>query len=375
MKTNQLKVALVCDWLTGIGGAERVVYELHNLYPSAPIYTSQLDNDPKNWKGWNWLDSADIKTSWLQKFPTSLKKFLPILRAFTFPRIDLSEYDLVISSTGAEAKSIKTGPNTIHICYCHSPTHYYWIRYNEYLEHPGFPVGFNFIAKLGLRLFVGPMRKLDKRSAKNPDYIITNSYHTQNMIKRFYNRDSIVIHPPVDVERFKLKKSDNLSRHGLIVVGRQTAYKRFDLAIVACNELKVPLLVVGSGPDHSRLEKMAGKYITFLNNVDDIDMPKHLKSSLGFIMPNVDDFGISAVEALSSGTPVIAYKKGGTLDYVVDHKNGLFFDKQNTESLKKVIIELQQRKFDYIKISEDAQKFSADNFRKNISEYIKDITG
>ena len=133
-----MKVAIVCDWLTGIGGAERVVLELHKLYPDAPIYTSQYDPSAIPW-----FDDADVRTTWLQTLPKSLKKFLPLLRAWTFSRLDLSGYDLVISSSGAEAKGIKTGPDTIHICYCHSPTHYYWIRHDEYLENPGFPRGFN----------------------------------------------------------------------------------------------------------------------------------------------------------------------------------------------------------------------------------------
>ena len=133
--TRGMKVAIVCDWLTGIGGAERVVLELHRLYPDAPIYTSQYDPSKIDW-----FADADVRTTWLQKLPTSLKKFLPLLRAWTFSRLDLSEYDLVLSSSGAEAKGVKTGPNTTHICYCHSPTHYYWIRHDEYLENPGFPV-------------------------------------------------------------------------------------------------------------------------------------------------------------------------------------------------------------------------------------------
>src|ERR1022692_1934704 len=207
------KVAIVCDWLTGIGGAERVVLELHKLYPEAPIYTSQYDSSKIDW-----FEGADVRTTWLQRLPKSLKKFLPLLRAWAFSRLDLSEYDLVISSSGAEAKGVKTGPRTIHICYCHSPTHYYWIRHDEYLENPGFPFGLNWLARIGLKLLVEPLKRWDKRAARRPDYMIANSTHTQAMIKRFYRRDSSVIFPPVDTERFRLRSNfKSPLRHGFVV--------------------------------------------------------------------------------------------------------------------------------------------------------------
>src|SRR5579884_576482 len=165
--SKKLRVAIVCDWLTGIGGAERVVYELHQLYPEAPIYTSQYDPGAIDW-----FTEADIRTTWLQRLPKSLKKFLPLLRAYTFSRLDLSQYDLVISSSGAEAKSVHTGDHTIHICYCHAPTHYYWSRHEEYLDRPGLPFGLNWAGRLGLKLLVGSMKRWDRRMAKRPDFIV-----------------------------------------------------------------------------------------------------------------------------------------------------------------------------------------------------------
>jgi glycosyltransferase involved in cell wall biosynthesis len=360
-----VKVAIVCDWLTGIGGAERVVLELHRLYPEAPIYTSQYDPNKINW-----FEDADVRTTWLQKLPTSLKKFLPLLRAWTFSRLDLSEYDLVLTSSGAEAKGVKTGPNTLHICYCHSPTHYYWIRHDEYLDHPGFPFGLNWIARLSLKLLVGPLKQWDRHAAKQPDYLIANSAHTQAMIKRYYQRDSDIIFPPVETDRFKLSSKESL-RHGFIVAGRQTPYKRFDLAIQACEELKVPLVVIGDGPDHRRLEKLAGRSTTFLTNVNDSEIVDHFQSSLGFILPNMDDFGIVAVEAMAAGTPVIAYNRGGSLDYVVDGKTGLFFDKQTVKSLVKVLEIALAKSFDYRAIAEHAEQFSVLTFTKNMQNYIK----
>ncbi|HXR49422.1 MAG TPA: glycosyltransferase, partial [Verrucomicrobiae bacterium] len=225
MADRQLKVAIVCDWLVGIGGAERVVLELHKLYPEAPIYTSQYDPGRIDW-----FPDADVRTTWLQHLPKSLKKFLPLLRAWAFSRLDLSDYDLVISSSGAEAKGVKTGPNTVHISYCHSPTHYYWIRRDEYLQNPGFPRGLNWLARLGLRLLLEPLKHWDRQAAKRPNFMIANSTHTQAMIKRYYRRDSTVIFPPVETNRFHVNGNVKPPlRHGFVIAGRQTPYKRFDL--------------------------------------------------------------------------------------------------------------------------------------------------
>lgn len=361
-----MKVAIVCDWLTDIGGAERVVLALHELYPEAPIYTSQYDPGTIDW-----FNDADVRTLWLQKIPKSLKKFLPLLRALAFSRLDLSDYDLVLSSTGAEAKSVKTGPKTTHVCYMNSPTQYYWIRQDEYYKQPGFPIGLNWLAKLGLRILDKPLKQWDKHAAKKPDYIVTNSTYTQSMIKKHYDRDSVVIHPPVDVDRFKLKANPP-ARHGLVIAGRQTPYKRIDLAVSACNQLKVPLIVIGNGPEHRRLEKMAERNVTFLSNVNDFNIVNHFQSSLGFIFPNVDDFGIVAVEALAAGTPVVAFGKGGALDYINPGKNGVFFDKQTTQSLVSAIQSLMNKSFDYSSISRSTEKFSSQVFKTKFKDFMKD---
>ena len=277
----------------------------------------------------------------------------------------------MLSSSGAEAKGVKTGPKAVHISYCHSPTHYYWIRHDEYLEQPGFPRGLNWLARLGLKIFVGPLRRWDKHAAQQPDYLIANSTHTKEMIKKYYGRDSEVIFPPVEIDRFKAKATGTTPvRHGFVVAGRQTPYKRFDLAIEACNELKVPLVVIGDGPDHKRLEKLAGRSVTFLTNVNDTEIAGHFQSALGFIMPNMDDFGIVAVEALAAGTPIIAYNKGGAQDYVVPGKTGLFFEQQATKQLVAALEMALEKTFDYPAIAGHAAKFSVAAFNTNMRNYI-----
>ena len=366
MTAASKKVAIVCDWLTGYGGAERVVFELHNLYPEAPIYTSQYDPIRVDW-----LADADVRTTWLQRLPKSFKKILPLLRAWTFSRLDLGEYSLVLSVSGAEAKGIKTGPQTTHICYCHSPTHYYWARYDEYLANPGFPPGFNWLARISLKLLAGPLKHWDYKAAQRPDYLIANSTHIQTMIKRCYRRDAAIIHPPVDTERFKTAGKPPL-RHGFVTAGRQVPYKRFDLAIEACNELKVPLVVIGKGPEHRRLEKLGKRNITFLANVNDYDIVAHFQTALAFILPtNMEDFGVVAVEALAAGTPVIAYSKGGPLDYVVPGKTGVFFDKLTVKSLTAALETTLGKSFNHEAIAEHAQQFSVLAFKQHMREFIQ----
>lgn len=363
-----MKVAIVCDWLLGTGGAERVVSEIHNLYPDAPIYTSQYNSDPKIWYRDDWFADTDIRTTWLQKLPKSLKKFLPVLRAWAFSHLDLSKYDLVISVSGAEAKGVKTGDKTLHINYCHAPTHYYWDRYEEYLAHPGFGK-LNWLARIGLKLLVSPLRRWDRKAALRPDVMIANSTHTQNMIKKYYSRESIVIHPPVDTKRFKPQEEH--IRHGFVTAGRQTPYKRIDLAVAACSELNVPLLVIGNGPEHRKLKKMAGRKVTFLANVSDAQIPEYFQTSKAFIFPtNTEDFGVIGVEAMASGTPVIAYKKGGPLDYIVPGKTGVFYEKQTVGSLVKVLRDFNHESFKPEYLIEHASKFSIEDFRRQMREFV-----
>lgn len=367
MQNRPLKVAIVCDWLVGIGGAERVVLELHKLYPDAPIYTSQYD--PKKI---DWFKDADIRTTWLQYVPSSLKKFLPVLRAIAFRRLNLSNYDLVISSTGAEAKAVRTGPKTFHICYCHSPTQYYWTRYEEYLAQPGFPLGFNWLAKLGLKIFVGPLKKLDYSAAQKPTIMIANSTFTQAMIKKYYNRPSEIIFPPIDIERFKLDKPKK--RQGFVVVGRQTPYKRIDLAITACTKLNLPLTVIGNGPEHSKLVKLAGESIIFRTDATDATVMDIVRSAKALIFPTFyEDFGIVPIEALALGTPVIAFKGGGVLDYIKPGVNGLFFEESNANSLVAVLKNFDQNHFNSRDIQVSARRFLSQIFRRKIQNLIAQI--
>lgn len=361
------KVAIVADWLVG-GGAEQVVLQLHKLYPDAPIFTAFCNEQSRQmFKG------AEIHVSFMQKFPFSkLRKFLPVLRQHWFQNLDLKEYDLIISSSGAEAKAVRSRPDALHINYCHSPTHYYWVRYDEYIKHPGFGV-FDPIARIGLRLLVKPNRNWDYGAAQHPNYIIANSSTTQQRVARFYNRESTVIHPPVDTKRFALAdgKKQTADRRGFVITGRQTPYKRIDLAVAACTKASLPLTVIGDGPQHAKLKKMAGPTITFTGYISEEEKMKLIQSASAFIMPNEDDFGIAPVEALAAGTPVIAYKAGGALDYLKPKQNGEFFTEQTPEALAKVLQNFNAEKYNSKQVASSANLFSVGTFQKKMRAFIQ----
>lgn len=384
-----MRVAIVCDWLTTVGGAERVLKSIHDLYPKAPIYTSQYDE-----KGIDWFKDADVRTGWLQKFSPKLRRFLAPLRQIYFNHLDLSEYDLIISVTGAEAKSIKKGKAT-HICYCHVPTQYYWQLYDDYLEDPGFGA-LNGVVRFFFKLLVRPLRKADFKAAQRPDYFVTISTYAAEQIKKYYKREAIIIAPPVAVEKFSTKgfstsniktkegksqaeNRDNETinqpkRQGYISTSRQVVWKRLDLAVKACIRLNEPLILIGDGPEHKRLQKFVGNnpLITFLPTMDQPSLKKYLSEAKGYIFPSLEPFGIAPVEALAAGCPVIAYGKGGAVDYVVDGKNGVLFSSQSTNSLVAAIKKFKKQKFPPEKVIATALPFSETVFKTKLKDFINE---
>ena len=284
--------------------------------------------------------------------------------------MDLSGYDLVISSSGnGEAKGVRVKPGTTHICYCHAPTHFYWRHYNQYLSRPGFGI-FDPLARLGLRGLVGPLRRWDLKAAKRPDAFIANSSHTQAEIKQFYGRPSVVVHPPVDIERFNVPAT---TRSGFVTAGRQTSYKQTDIIIEACNRLQLPLKVIGRGPEHTRLVGLAGPTIEFLTGVSDEAMAQHMASASAFLFAAFEDFGVTPVEAMAAGTPVIAYRAGGALDYVVPGQTGMFYDEQTAESLMTALKQFNPADYSSDDIKQVAAGFSSDRFQQNMAKLLKDV--
>lgn len=365
-----MKVALVCDWLTNVGGAERVLKSIHDLYPDAPIYTSQY-----NPKKIDWFKNADVHTGWMQKLPSGLRRIFGPLRQRYFSKLDLSDYDLVISVTGAEAKSVRTenkerGTKALHLCYCHVPTQYYYEFYDQYVKNPGFGI-FNPIVRFFFKLFVKPLRKADRAAAQQPDYFITISQYAAAQIKKYYNRESIIINPPVAVEKFD-GESATSSNSYFINFSRQVTWKRLDLAIQACLKTNQKLLLIGDGPEHKNLVKLAqgSDLIKFLPSQSQAKLKKYLSEAKAFIFPSCEPFGIAPVEALSAGVPVIAYQKGGALDYIQDRENGLFFTKQSVESLAAAIEQLNSTTFNAKKVKKSAENYGEKIFQQKIKAVV-----
>jgi len=361
-----MKVALVCDWLDGVGGAEQVLKEFNKLYPDAPIYTSVYR--PKKI---DWFVGADVRTGWLNIFPTGLRKFVPFLRNAYFNRLDLTEYDLIISSSGAEAKGVKKRADAVHICYLHAPTQYYWQKYDDYLKNPGFGV-LDPLARVALKLLVGKLRKVDFEFAQRPDFIVTASSYTKAEIEKYYKRESTVIFPPVNVARFSGGDKRG-GRSGFVTTSRQVPWKRLDLAVSACVKLNEPLTLVGDGSEHAKLQKMAGgcENIKFLPTMDANGIKAILGKSKGYIFPSLEPFGIAPIEALASGTAVIAFGEGGAVDYIEDGKNGILFKQQTVEAVEKAIVRFNRTKFKSAVVAKSAKRFSDDNFRKEFSNFVK----
>jgi len=361
---RDIKVAIVSDWLTNMGGAERVILELHKIFPKAPIYTSTFEKDKMPL-----FSDADVRTSWMQKLPGFLRKhqLLTVPRQLYFGHLKLKGYDIVISASGAEAKAVRA-PDGVHIDVCFTPTQYYWVRTKEYLRKDSFGI-FSPLLRLGLRLLLPFARRWDLKASKRPDKMYAISTEVQKRIKKIYERDTELLYPPADIERFAA--SGKQKRDGFVIFGRQVHYKRIDLAIAACNELSKKLVVIGKGPEHEALKNMAGPTIEFKTNVSDEDIFKYVSSAEAFIFPNEEDFGIVAVEAQAAGTPVIAYRAGGSLDTVVEGVTGEFFDKQTVKGLVEKLKGFNYKIYNPSAIKEQADKFSNQAFRSRVEEIIE----
>jgi glycosyltransferase involved in cell wall biosynthesis len=357
------KVAIVHDWLVSPGGAEKVVYQLHQMWPDAPIYTAAYDPDkfPE-------YSAVDIRPTWLDLIPLAKKKhqLFSIPRALAFFTLNLSQYDIVISSCSAESKYVHTGKHTLHICYCHTPIRYYWSDFDWYMQHPPFGK-LNGLVKAVLPTIIGGLRWMDYQGAQRVDSYVANSRFVQARIERYYKRSAQVIYPPISIDRFSVS-----SQRGdyYVIVGRQVAYKRLDLAIDAFNELGLPLKISGVGEEINIQRPRAGANIEFLGRVPDEELGALLGGAKGFIFPGIEDFGIAPLEAMATGTPVIAFAQGGALEYVEEAVTGVLFPEQTTRSLVEAVQRFQTMTFDPQTIRGKAEQFSEQVFRDTMGTYV-----
>ena len=356
------KIAIVHDWLTNMGGGEQVVINFHDLYPDALIYTSFYTPEKLDDK----LKGLDVRTSFLQrKKPVyDHKKYFPLM-PLAFSKMKVKDYDVILSSSSSCSKGVKKRKDAIHICYIHTPMRYAYEYKGEYTK------GMNPIKKLLVNILLFFVRIWDKHNTKRVDYFIANSTEIQKRVKNTYNRDAVVIHPPVRTNEFKIGNKDG---DYYFIVSRLVGYKRFDLAVEACNELKKNLVIIGDGPEKEKLEKMAGPTIKFLGRQPDEVVRKYMRECKALLFPGLEDFGIVPVETQACGRPVICYGKGGVLDSVIDGVTGVYFKEQTVESLKKAIKKFEKMKFDKKVIRAHAEEFSEENFKKKISEYVDEVT-
>ena len=356
------KIAIVHDWLTNMGGAEQVVINFHELYPKAPIYTTFYSQNNLCDK----LKGLDVRTSFLQRKKEIIdhKKYFPLM-PLAFSRMNVKDYDVILSSSSSCAKGIRKRKDAIHVCYIHTPMRYAYEYKSEYLK------GMNPIKKILVNILLFFMRMWDKHNTKKVDYFIANSTEIQKRVKKTYNRDSVVINPPVRVNEFTIGDIDG---DYYFVVSRLVGYKRFDLAVKACTELNKKLVVIGDGPEKEKLEKMAGPTVQFLGRQPDEVVKKYMSECKALLFPGLEDFGIVPVEAQACGRPVICYGKGGVLDTVIDGETGVYFKEQTVESLKKAIKKFEKMKFDKKKLREHSLLFSEENFKNNIKNYIDLVT-
>lgn len=358
-----MKVALVYDRVNKWGGAERVLLALHKIFPDAPLYTSiySPENAP-------WAKVFDVRTSFLQKyrFTRNHNEMLALFMPLAFESFNFDEYDLVISVTSESANGIVTKPYTRHICYCLTPTRYLWSGYDEY-----------FRGKL-MRIISTPalmyLKRWDKLSSHRADNYIAISTEVKKRIKKYYEKDSQIIFPPLMMGEFSQKKSKTGNYYLLVSrLSRSTYYKKVDLAIEAFNKTGLPLKIIGTGPMEKKLKKRAHKNIEFLGKLTDKELAYYYERCKALVFPGFEDFGLVMAEAQLFGKPVIAFDGGGARDIIKDGLTGKLFKDQNVESLVEALKSFSESDYNSRVIKQNAQRFKFDKFKKDLEEIINEL--
>lgn len=349
-----MKLVLAHDYLIQMGGAERVVATMHRRFPEAPIYTSAVCRSTL----WKDFADADIRTTWLQHAPsiehhTHFKKYLP-LYPLAFRSFGEVKADCAWISSSTFAKYMRFAPGTRSVCYIHNPTRFLW-QTDEYLDHE---VRHGLLNRI-VRSFVPIFQKYDKAAAGRMTVLVANSRNVQDRIRRFYERDSIVIPPPVQTDRFQLSLEDD---GYYLIVSRLLGYKNIDLAVKAFSRSGKRLVILGEGPFRTDLEKMAGSSVQLLGRLSDEEVQHHFARCKAFLFPGHEDFGITPVEAMACGKPVVALKKGGALETVVEGRSGVFFEDTTADALAAAVDRLETIQWNPVEIREHAQQFSEAKF-------------
>ena len=359
-----MKVALVHYWLVGMRGGEKVLETFCDIFPNADIFTLVADPEKLSPK----LRRHKLTTSFLQKIGgrKHYQKMLPLM-PHALESLDLTGYDLVISSEAGPAKGVITRPDALHVCYCHSPMRYIWDLYPQYLAEAG------FLARMILAFAAPRLRQWDVTTSHRVDHFIANSGYVAKRIEKFYRRDAAVIHPPVEVSRFTITDGP---KDYYLCAGQITPYKKIELAVTACTRLNLPLVVIGDGAS-AKLKQSAGPTVQFLGGVSNAEMETHFSNCKALLYPGVEDFGIVPLEVMASGRPVIAFGRGGALETVVDGKTGLFFHEQTPESLMAAITRFEKNPnlLSPTEIRAHALKFEPRRFERELRRFLGSLPG
>ncbi len=359
--TIEIKLALVHDYLFEQGGAENVVEALAEIYPAAPIYTSIYNPAVMS----DFFRQRRVISSFLQRIGQNKKvaKSFLLLYPLAFRFFNLDEYDIILSSTTSFAKWVQPGERCCHICFCHTPTRFLWTPE----QYPGPYEGSLFTPLLKSTLMF--LKKGDYKAAQRVDYFIANSEAVRERIRQFYGREAAVIHSPIDCSKYRVGQGPGKY---FLVVSRMLSYKRIDLAIKACNLLNKPLVIIGNGPERENLKKLAGSTVKFLGRVDDHEKRAYLEQCQALILPGQEDFGLTPLEAMASGRPVIAYRGGGALETVVENVTGEFFYQPEVESLAAVLADFRNDKYDANILRSQAEKFDVIQFQQKIKKFVEE---
>ncbi len=360
-----MKVAIVHYWLVGMRGGEAVVEALCDMFPDADVYTHVYDPTAIS----STISRHDVRTTFIQRLPGAVRhyqKYLPLM-PIALEQLDLREYDLVISSESGPAKGVITSPGAMHVCYCHSPMRYVWDMYHDYLEGAG------AATRILMRPIFHYLRAWDVTTAARVDHFVANSNYVASRIRKYYRRDALVIHPPVDTTAFA--PTENVEDFYL-VVGELVRYKRVDLALEAFNRLGKPLVVIGDGEQRKALQRAAKPNITFLGRQPRAAIKNHYSRCKAVIFPGKEDFGIVPVEAMASGRPVLALAAGGALETVVDGKTGLFFHDQSVDALIDTVHHFESRADGFAPevLTAHAAEFDRCQFERRFLEFLERVT-
>ncbi len=356
-----MRVALIHDYLTQFGGAERVLLALMELFPDAPVFTLLYSRNGMRMS----IDEERVRVSFLQRMPGSRKyhRFFPMLMPLAVEQFDLRGFDVVLSDSHSFGKGILRDPESMHVCYCFTPTRYVWDDSHRYVREFSSNVFFRKTASAALSY----IRLWDYYAAQRVDYFFTISSFVKRRIQKYYGRQAEVVMPPVDVNKYTLSVKDD---GYFLVVARLVPYKRVDLAIDACESLGVPLKIVGTGPEEKLLKKRAGKWVEFCGFVSQDRLVELYRRSKALLFPQEEDFGITLLEAASCGKPVVAYRAGGAMETVVEGKTGLFFDKQEKDSLIRAVEVFENLDWDRSYIRSHAERYEKGIFLQRMKEAI-----